>query len=72
MATENDKSIRYINIGDGQGNRPIDAVSVGGKTAAQIGNLVTSISSGSTDEEYPSAKCMWTEIGTIENRLKQI
>ena len=25
-ATENDKTIQYINLGDGEGNRPIDAV----------------------------------------------
>ena len=58
MATENDKTIQYINLGDGEGNRPIDAVTVGGKSAAEIGALVTSIESTSTDKQYPSAKCV--------------
>ncbi len=29
---DNIESIQYINLGDGEGNRPIDAVTVGGKT----------------------------------------
>lgn len=74
MANEviDEKSIRYINVGDGQGARPIDAVSIGGKTAQQIGELVDHIDSESTDTEYPSAKCMWTIYGQLENRLKEI
>lgn len=72
MATENDKSIQYINLGDGEGNRPIDAVTVGGKSAAEIGDLVTSIDGNSTDTQYPSAKCVYDLVGTLENRLKNI
>ena len=35
-------------------------------------NLVTSISSSSTDEQYPSAKCMYDMIGDIESTLQAI
>lgn len=72
MATENEKSIQYINLGDGQGNRPIDAITVGGKSAAEIGDLVTSIDSNSTDSQYPSAKCVYDLIGDLETRLSNI
>ena len=68
----NENSIQYINIGDGEGNRPIDAVTVGGKSISEIGELVTSIDSSSTDSQYPSAKCMYTLIGTIETQLSNI
>ena len=30
-------------------------------------NLVTSVSSASTDSQYPSAKCVWDIVGDIEN-----
>jgi hypothetical protein len=50
------KSISEIKVGDVK--YPIDAKAVGGKTIEQIGELVTSISSSSTDEQYPSAKCI--------------
>lgn len=63
--------ISYINLGDGE-NHPIDAVTVGGKTINQIGELVTEISSSSTDSQYPSAKCMYNEIGELERRLNAI
>ena len=36
------------------------------------GNLVTSISSTSTDTEYPSAKCMYDIIGDVETLLAAI
>lgn len=67
----NDNAIRYINLGDGV-ERPIDAAAVGGKTIEQIGTLVTSINSSSTDTEYPSAKCMYDIIGDLESRLNAI
>lgn len=35
-------------------------------------NKVTSISSSSTDTQYPSAKCMYTLIGDIESVLDAI
>ena len=56
------ESIRYIDFGDGVGNRPIDAVTVGGKSVAEIGDLVTSIDENSTDTQYPSAKCVYEMI----------
>ena len=75
-------SISYINLGDGQGNHPIDAVSVGGKdlTALQgdfqlksnIVNSSTGLSSESTDTEYPSAKLVYDIIGDLERRLGNI
>lgn len=72
MATENEKSIQYINLGDGEGDRPIDAITVGGKSAEDIGTRVTSINSNSTDAEYPSAKCVYDLMGGLETRLSNI
>ena len=77
------ETISYINLGDGQGNHPIDAVTVGGKTVPEIktdfeedfqlkSNIVTEISSSSTDTEYPSAKCVYDIIGNLETRLSNI
>ena len=68
------ETISYINLGDGQ-NHPIDAVTLGGKTASDFQTkdmLVTSINSSSDDNHYPSAKCVYDEIGLIETRLKAI
>ena len=64
------QSIQKIKIGNEE--HPIDAVSVGGKTINQIGELVTSIDGESTDSQYPSAKCMYDLIGDIEERLSNI
>ena len=36
------------------------------------GTLVTTISEDSTDEEYPSAKCVWDLLGGIETALDNI
>lgn len=36
------------------------------------GNLVTSISSSSTDSQYPSAKCMYDIVGDIETLLQAV
>ena len=77
------ETISYINLGDGQGDHPIDAVSVGGKTVSEIktefeddfqlkSNIVTSVSSSSTDTEYPSAKCIYDILGNLERRLGSI
>jgi hypothetical protein len=46
----------------------------GNKTAANLGleataNKVTSISSSSTDDQYPSALCVYTLVGDIESAL---
>lgn len=53
--------ISHIRLSDNL-DHPIDAVTVGGKETEEIGNLVTSIDSNSTDEEYPSAKCVYNII----------
>lgn len=37
-----------------------------------VNNKVTSISSSSTDIEYPSAKCIYDRIAAIETRLSQL
>jgi hypothetical protein len=36
------------------------------------GVLVTSISASSTDSEYPSAKCIYNIVGTLESQLQSI
>ena len=51
------ESISHIKIGNEE--YPIDAVAISGKSAEQIGELVTSIDGESTDMQYPSAKCMY-------------
>ena len=56
------QSISYIQLNDGLDPHPIDAMMVGNKSAAQIGELVTSINSNSTDGQYPSAKCIYEMI----------
>ena len=35
-------------------------------------NLVTSISSSSTDTQYPSAKCVYDIVGNIESALQEV
>lgn len=40
--------------------------------AQTVSNLVTSISSASTDSQYPSAKCVYDLVGDIESLLAQI
>lgn len=51
--------------------------SVNGNTGAVTGlqttsNLVTSVSSASTDSQYPSAKCLYDMVGNIESLLAAI
>ena len=67
------ESISYINLGDGE-NHPIDAVTIGGKSASdfQENMLVTIINASSDDEHYPSAKAVYTVLGDIESRLRNI
>ena len=67
------ESIWYINLGDGE-KHPIDAVTVGGKSASafQERMLVTTINASSDDEHYPSAKAVYTVLGDIESRLQKI
>ena len=66
-------TIQYIDLDDGE-KHPIDAITVGGKsaTAFQDNRIVTSIDSSSDDEHYPSAKCMYDIIGELERRLSNI
>lgn len=51
--------------------------SVNGQSGAVTGlqttsNLVTSVSSSSTDSQYPSAKCLYDMVGDIETLLASI
>ena len=51
--------------------------SVNGQTGAvtglqTTGNLVTAVSSASTDSQYPSAKCLYDMVGNIESLLAAI
>jgi len=48
-----------------------DVISVNG-TVQTTGNLVTSISSASTNTQYPSAKCVYDIVGDIETLLGDI
>ena len=68
------ESISYINLGDGE-NHPIDAVTVGGKSAIDFQEksmLVTTINASSDDEHYPFAKAVYTVLGDIKSRLQNI
>ena len=40
--------------------------------AENVGNKVTSISSSSTNAQYPTAKCMYDLIGDIEQALSEV
>ena len=67
------ESISHINLGDGE-NHPIDAVTVGGKSASdfQESMLVTTIDVNSDDVHYPSARAVYMVLGDIESRLRNI
>ncbi len=43
-----------------------------GYTPENQANKVTSISSSSTDTQYPSAKCVYDIVGNIETLLSQV
>ena len=61
-----EETISYININGNE--HPIDACSIDGKNDEyfqESGKLVNHISSSSTDEEYPSAKCLYDMIWGI-------
>lgn len=56
---------------------PYPVTSVNGGTGAVTGlqttaNLVTSLSSASTDSQYPSAKCVYDLVGDVESLLASI
>lgn len=42
------------------------------KSYQTTSNLVTSVSSSSTDSQYPSAKCVYDIIGDIETLLSEV
>jgi len=74
MANETPEAISYIKIGEKE--HPIDAITVGGKSASnfqEASKIVQSISASSTDEQIPSAKCIYDIIygasggGTVTN-----
>jgi len=44
----------------------------GNITAETTNNKVTSISSSSTDAQYPSAKCVYDIVGDIESLLQEV
>ena len=73
----------YINgVGTYNGTNPISgtndlATIIGGFTTnisgkEDVSNKVTTISSSSTDTQYPSAKCMYDLIGDIETVMDTI
>lgn len=41
-------------------------------TKEKLDNKVTTISAESTDDEYPSAKCVYDMIGNVETLLSEI
>ena len=56
------ESISYIQLNDGLDPHPIDAVSIEGKLISdfqEAGKIVQTISASSTDDEIPSAKCIY-------------
>ena len=57
--------ISYIQLNDGLDPHPIDAVSIEGKLISdfqEAGKIVQTISASSTDEEIPSARCLYEMI----------
>ena len=66
-----EETISYININGNE--HPIDACSIDGKNDEyfqESGKLVNHISSSSTDDEYPSAKCLYDMIWGIGGEHK--
>jgi len=59
------QTIQKIKVGETE--HPIDAVTLEGKSAADLqeNGLVTSISPSSDDDHYPSAKCIYDIVGDI-------
>ena len=59
------ESISYIQLNDGLDPHPIDAVSIEGKLISdfqEAGKIVQTISASSTDDEIPSARCLYEMI----------
>lgn len=49
-----------------------DGTTAGGHKMQTVANLVTSVSSASTDDQYPSAKLLYDTLGDIETLLAAI
>jgi len=49
-----------------------DATNVASAGAEMTANKVTSVSSSSTDTQYPSAKCLYDTVGNIETLLETL
>ena len=65
----------YVNAAGAAAAAPVQSVngSTGAVTGLQTtGNLVTSVSSASTDAQYPSAKLFYDTVGDIETLLASI
>ena len=59
------ESISYIQLNDGLDPHPIDAVSIEGKLISdfqEAGKIVQTINASSTDDEIPSARCLYEMI----------
>ena len=62
IMTNTIESISYIQLNDGLDPHPIDAVSIEGKLISdfqEAGKIVQTISASSTNDEIPSAKCIY-------------
>ena len=62
IMTNTIESISYIQLNDGLDPHPIDAVSIEGKLISdfqEAGKIVQTINASSTDEEIPSARCIY-------------
>jgi hypothetical protein len=54
------ETISYINFGDGEGNHPIDAVTVGGKVAPSDSDLLPSVTSTDNGKVLRVINGVWT------------
>lgn len=66
-------TIQYIDLGDGE-RHPIDAVTLNNHPASdfQTKDMLVQTLDGADNFHYPSAKCVYDEIGKIETRLSNI
>lgn len=54
------ETISYINFGDGEGNHPIDAVTVGGKTLPELTSLLPTVSNSDNGKVLRVLNGVWT------------
>ena len=59
---DNIETISYINLGDGGGNHPIDAVTVGGKTIPENIEALPDVTSSDNGEILRVVNGQWTLI----------